>query len=238
MHIRSYGVNATTRLVLVVTVALLATGALIATGASAAASKKKGKKAENGWIALFDGKTLNGWKANEDPKMFTVENGTIVAHGARCHLFYEGPVENHNFKNFHFRADVMTTTGANSGIFFHTAFQESGWPGKGYEAQVNSSHTDWRRSGSLWGVNDVKETLTTDGKWFQLEIIVQGNHIALRIDGKTAVEYDEPANVVPPKDRPERKLSSGTFALQSHPPIKDVGTGIVYFKNIAVRPLP
>jgi len=235
MSIKTGTANATRGLICVMAVVVLAVGELLATGGSAAAGEQKEK---NGWIALFDGQTLNGWKANEDPKAFTVENGMIVAHGVRCHLFYEGTVENHNFKNFHFKADVMTTTGANSGIFFHTGFQASGWPGKGYEAQVNSSHSDWRKSGSLWGVSDVKEKMTQDGKWFQYEIIVQGKRITLKIDGKTPVEYEEPPNVVPPKDRPERKLSSGTFALQSHPPIPGVGTGMVCFRNILVRPLP
>ena len=81
-----------------------------------------------GWITLFDGKTLNGWKVGEHPGTFTVADGAIVVFGERAHLFYEGPIKNHEFKNFEFKAQVMTTPGSNSGIFIHTTYQETGWP--------------------------------------------------------------------------------------------------------------
>src|SRR5882762_9959375 len=108
------------------------------------------------WISLFDGKSLKDWKVNENPATFTVADGAIVAHGDRSHLFYMGPVMDHNFKNFEFKANVMTTPGSNSGIYIHTAFQPEGFPSKGYEIQVNNSHTDWRRTGSVYGIQDIK----------------------------------------------------------------------------------
>jgi hypothetical protein len=104
----------------------------------------------DGWISLFDGTSLKDWKVGEHAETFSVQNGTIVVNGEVAHLFYVGDVKNHNFKNFEFKADVMTTPGSNSGIYFHTQYQESGWPSKGYEVQVNNSHTDWRRTGSLY----------------------------------------------------------------------------------------
>src|SRR5665647_2178683 len=117
-------------------------------------SLNHGKNAD-GWISLFDGKSLNGWKTNENPGTFRVENGAIVVEGPRSHLFYDGPAKNHDFKNFEFKAQVMTMLGANSGIYFHTAYQETGCPSKGYEVQVNNSHSDWRRTGSLYAIEDV-----------------------------------------------------------------------------------
>src|SRR5687767_15185335 len=93
------------------------------------------------WVSLFDGKSLTGWRASENPSTFSVQNGEIVVHGPRAHLFYEGPVNNHRFRNFEFRADVMTKPSANSGIFIRTDFQETGWPSKGYEVQVNNSQS-------------------------------------------------------------------------------------------------
>ena len=60
-----------------------------------------------GWVSLFDGKTLDGWKVGENAETFSVENGTIIAHGKTAHLFYMGDVGNHDFKNFDFKADVM-----------------------------------------------------------------------------------------------------------------------------------
>ena len=114
------------------------------------------------WISLFDGKTLNNWKVGEHPATFSVADGAIVVFGERAHLFYEGPVKNHDFKNFEFKMSVMTTPGSNSGIFIHTAFQEEGWPSKGYEIQVNNSHTDWRRTGSVYALQDVREAPAQD----------------------------------------------------------------------------
>lgn len=186
----------------------------------------------DGWISLFDGKTLDGWRASETTGTFTVKDGMIVVHGKRSHLFYVGPVHNHNFKNFEFKADVMTTPGSNSGIYFHTEYQQDGWPKNGYESQINNSHSDWKRTSGLYDVVNIKEAPAKDNEWFTQHIIVQGKHIIVQTNGKTIVDYTEPENVVR-KDWPGRKLSSGTFALQGHDP-----KSIVYYKNIFVKPLP
>jgi len=163
---------------------------------------------------------------------FTVENGTIVAHGETAHLFYEGDVQNHNFKNFEFKAQVMTTPGSNSGIYFHTSYQESGWPSKGYEVQVNNSHTDWRRTGSLYAVEDVKDVFVKDNEWFTEYIKVQGKRVIIKLNDKEVVDYTEPENVQRPKDMSGRVISSGTFALQGHDPKSKV-----YFKDLLVKVL-
>ena len=187
---------------------------------------------QDGWISLFDGKTLDGWKVGNNASTFSVQDGAIVAHGETAHLFYEGTVKNHDFRNFEFKADVMTEPGANSGIYIHTQYQESGWPAKGYEVQVNNSHTDWRRTGSLYAVEDVKEVYVKDNTWFTEYVSVKGKHITIRINDKTVVDYTEPDNVKRPKDMAGRVLSSGTFALQGHDP-----NSKLHFKNIMVKPL-
>jgi hypothetical protein len=184
------------------------------------------------WISLFDGKTLNGWKVGQNAATFSVENGMIVAHGPTAHLFYTGDVHEHNFKNFEFKADVMTTPGSNSGIYFHTAYQDSSWPSKGYEAQVNNSHTDWRRTGSLYGIEDVKEVFVKDNEWFTEYIKVEGKRIIIKINERTVVDYTEPANMQRPAGDERKVISSGTFALQGHDP-----NSKVYFKNILVKSL-
>lgn len=183
------------------------------------------------WQSLFDGKTLDGWKASENKDTFTVRDGMIVVHGPRSHLFYVGPVNDANFANFEFKADVMTQPGSNSGIYFHTEYQEEGWPNKGYECQVNTTHTDRKKTGGLYGVVDVIDNAPSkDGEWFEYYIRVEGKHVVIRINGQTTVAWTEP------EDWPQtsgRKISSGTIALQGHDP-----KSIVYYKNITVRPLP
>jgi len=186
----------------------------------------------DGWISLFDGKSLNGWKVGENASTFSVRDGAIVANGPVAHLFYDGEVKNHDFKNFEFKADVMTTPGSNSGLYFHTAYQDSSWPRKGYEVQVNNSHGDWRRTGSLYAIQDVKEVYVKDNEWYTESFSVKGKHVTIKINGKTVVEYDEPENVKRDAGMEGRLLSSGTFAIQGHDPGSKV-----YFKNIMVKPL-
>ncbi len=181
----------------------------------------------DGWISLFDGKSLAGWKASDKPGSFHVKDGVIVVNGPRSHLFYVGKVKNHNFKDFDLKVDVKTTPGSNSGIYFHTKYQPTGWPKIGYECQVNQTHTDPKKSGGLYGVCDVYKTPVKDNEWYTQEIIVKGKHIITKINGKTMVDYVEPDNV-----QGTRKLSSGTFAIQAHDPKSKV-----FIKNIRVKPL-
>ena len=197
-----------------------------------ACSTVKQANKNNGWIDLFDGKSLDGWKASENPATFSVENGMIVVHGPRAHLFYEGPLMNHEFRDFELKVKVMTTPGSNSGIFIHTQYQENGWPSKGYEVQVNNSHTDWRRTGSLYGVEDVKEVYVKDNEWYTEYITVKGKRIIIKINDKTVVDYMEPDNVMQLPDRAQKHLSSGTFALQGHDPASKV-----FFKEVKVKAL-
>jgi len=188
---------------------------------------------KDGWISLFDGKSLDGWKVGANANTFSIEDGAIAVNGNVAHLFYDGEVQQHSFRNFEFRADVLTMPGSNSGIYFHTQYQESGWPEKGYEAQVNNTHTDWRRTGSLYAIQDVKEVYVKDGEWFTEQIRVQGKTITVKINDKTVVEYTEPDDPQREEGMKGRLLSAGTFALQGHDPKSKV-----LYKNIMVKVLP
>ena len=190
------------------------------------------KEQKNKWVSLFDGNSLDGWKVGNNASSFSMENGTIAVNGNVAHLFYDGPVNQHSFKNFELKIDVMTTPGSNSGIYFHTQYQESGWPGKGYEVQINNSHTDWRRTGSLWAIQDIKETYVKDNEWFTMLIKVKNKKVTVAINDKQVVDYTEPDNVQREEGMKGRVLSSGTFALQGHDPKSKV-----YYKNIWVKVL-
>ena len=183
---------------------------------------------EGEWTSLFDGESLDGWVASENEGTFTIENGIIKVQGDRSHLFYNGSVGNANFTDFEFKAKVMTENNSNSGIYFHTKFQESGWPIHGYEAQVNNSYNvDPRRSGSLYGVDDNEEITFPDEEWMDYYIKVEGKHIVIKINGDIISEFTEGDDV-----EGFRRLSSGTIALQGHDP-----KSTVYYKDIYIREL-
>ena len=204
-----------------------ATGALVCANVALAQSPTS----EAGFISLFDGKSLNGWKkAEENPDSWKVTDGKLMCDGARCHLFYIG--EAAPFKNFHFKAEVMTTKGSNAGIYFHTKYQPTGWPKYGYECQVNVSHGDPKKTSSLYGVENIADPGVKDDQWYTQEIIVQGKRIQLIVNGKTLVDYTEPDDQKAFNKDFERRLSEGTFALQAHDP-----KSVVYFRNLRVKKL-
>ena len=188
---------------------------------------------KDGFYALFDGKTLDGWKVGKNAQTFKVEDGMICAHGETAHLFYEGPVANHDFKNFHLKAEVRTEPNSNSGIYFHTAYQEASWPKKGFECQVNNTFVkDPRKTGGLYGVKDVMNTSPVpDREWFLYEIIVEGDHVVIKINGKTTTDWTQPEGFGP-KTGDGRKIDHGTIALQGHDP----GSKVCY-RNIMIKPL-
>lgn len=183
------------------------------------------------FIPLFNGKNLDGWRASEEnPESWKVVDGMLVCDGPRCHLFYEG--KQVPFKDFHFIAEVKTTPGSNAGIYFHTKYQQTGWPKYGYECQVNVTHKDPKKTSSLYAVENVADPGVKDDEWYTQEIIVRGRHIELKVNGKTLVNYTEPKNKQPESKQFERRLDSGTFALQAHDPESKV-----YFRNLRVKKL-
>jgi hypothetical protein len=188
---------------------------------------------DQGWISLFDGKSLQGWKTGGTAGTFTVRDGAIVAHGPFSHLFYVGPVCYGDFKDFELKVDVKTEPEANGGVFFHTEYQEKGLVAKGFEVQVNNSDpTDPLRTGSLYKMQDVRETPARDGEWFTMHVVVESKHVTVDVGGRKLVDWTEPDPPQPPSDRLGRVLSSGTFALQGHDE-----RSTVYYRNIRVRPL-
>jgi 3-keto-disaccharide hydrolase len=179
-------------------------------------------KLEEGWISLFNGKDLAGWK-NAENGQFNVEDGKIKVTGKRAHLFTD-----QEFKNFEFKAEIMTTPGSNSGLFFHTKFQEEGWPVVGYESQVNVTHSDPVKTGSIYNVVKLYKTPAKDGEWWTQHITVKGKNVQVRINDELVLDFTEPDGVTG-----TRKLGKGSFALQAHDP-----KSVVYYRNIRVKPLP
>lgn len=186
---------------------------------------------EAGFVQIFDGKSTDGWKVtDENPDSWKVKDGMLMCDGERAHLFYVGDLA--PMKDFHFKAEVKTTPNSNSGIYFHTRYQAKGWPKYGYECQVNVSHKDPKKSGSLYAVENIADPGVQDDQWYTQEIIVQGRRIQLIINGKTMVDHTEPENKEAFSESFERRLGEGTIALQAHDP-----DSVVYFRNLRLKKL-
>lgn len=205
---------------------LMAMTAALAAGGFAFAADKT----EDGFQRLDDGKTFKGWKISESPDSWSMKDGAFVANGPRSHLFYVG--DDKPFKDFELKVDVLTKKDSNGGIYFHTKFQDTGWPKYGFEAQVNNAAgKDPQKTGSLYAVVKVLDVPAKDDEWFTETVIVKGNKITIKVNDKVVVDYTEPADQKAGEDF-TRKIDEGTFALQAHDP-----GSTVYFKNIRVKRL-
>jgi hypothetical protein len=173
---------------------------------------------EEKWVSLFDGKTLGGWTiADGTTGTWKVEDGVIHGSGPVSHLFSPRG----DYKNFKYRAEVKIADKANSGMYFRTK-KEGGFPA-GYEAQVNSTHTDPVKTGSLYNHVKIFDKLVPPDTWFTQEIEAVGNHIIIKVNGKTTVDY------IDKKD----SFQSGHFAFQQHDPKSQV-----WIRKIEVMELP
>jgi hypothetical protein len=172
---------------------------------------------KDGWISMFDGKTLNGWKANQNPQSWKVVDGAIVGDGPVSHLFWMV----RECENCEFRAEVKLNHEGNSGMYFRTAFGP-GFP-KGYEAQVENTSRDPQKTGSLYNFVKVTKQLIPDDTWWTQDIVANGNHIVIKVNGKVVVDYVDEKN----------SYTKGYLALQQHNP-----GSIVQYRNLMMRPLP
>lgn len=192
------------------------------------------------WVDLFNGRSLEGWRPSENKDSWKVIDGQLAADGPRSHLYYNGAVRGASFKNFELEVEALARPACNSGVYFHTAFQETGFPQKGFEVQINNtatgegSYRERKKTGSLYGVRNVYKQLVADDEWFTLHLSVRGKNIQIRLNGTLLVDFTEftPPVIAAGSER-QRFLDRGTFALQGH----DAGSK-VRFRRVRVRPLP
>jgi hypothetical protein len=188
------------------------------------------KDDEKGWVQLFNGKDLTGWETHpKDKAKWEVKDGMIVGTGPVGHLYSKRD----DYENFQLRFEAMINDKGNSGQYFRTKM-EPGFP-PGYEAQINSTHSDPIRTGSLYPDGRlkfskdeqakmiVKEQLHKPNEWFTQEVIANGNHIIIKVNGKTTVDFVDTKN----------RFKKGRFAIQQHDP----GT-VIKVRKIEVKELP
>jgi hypothetical protein len=214
-------------------------------------------KKDEGWVQLFNGKDLTGWTLHPKPSgaivevikvetdgkttgfdgklkddkvvhLWRVEDGLLIGSGPASHLF----TERDDYTNFVYRVEAMINDHGNSGQYFRTAYGP-GFPA-GYEAQINATHGDRIRTGSLYPdgrtklKNHAKEICVYDtaphkpNEWFTQEVTAVDDHITIKVNGNTTVDWTDP----------DKNFTKGRFALQGHDP----GTE-VRFRKIEVKEL-
>ena len=201
-------------------------GALVALAVSTLSGSSVRADEKDGWIGLFNGKDLTGWKlhpsAKDNPKTkWEVVDGLLTGTGDASHVFTEGG----DYTDFHYKIVAKISDKGNSGQYFRTAFGP-GFP-KGYEAQINATGRDKIKTGSLY-LPAIKEVLVLDtaphapDEFFEQEVIAEGNHIIIKVNGKTTVDYVDP----------KMTFMKGHFAIQQHDPGSKVQVKSVQWKPI------
>jgi len=211
---------------------ILLVAAALVLHTAAPRAQQKAAPLERGYVSLFNGKDLTGWKVGGAEAAFTVVDGAIQANGApnAAHLFYDGPVQNHVFKDFDLKLDVMAKAKSNGGVYICTEFQATGFPTKGFEIQVNNSHTDRVRTGSLYHVVDLSYIPAKDDEWFPMEIMLKGQTITVFLKGSRVLEWTQPSDWKTNYDTADRRIAPGTIAFQAHDP-----NSFTYYKNVRIR---
>ncbi|MGL4593302.1 MAG: 3-keto-disaccharide hydrolase [Thermoguttaceae bacterium] len=195
---------------------------------------------KDGWVSIFDGKTLDGWKSNEKYEGFEVKDGEIFGKGNRNHLYFM-----EELKNFELKLDCKISKGGNAGVYVKSQWQDESWPVTGFELQVNSSHKDPVKTGSLYNIIKIFEAPHADDAWFTYHIICKGNNLTVKVfsdpkDEKPALEYiyvdpmEKGGSPVtgPITDQNKRISQKGHIALQQHDP-----ESIPQFRNIFLKKL-
>ena len=217
-------------------ITLLLTLGILATAQGAAVAQLTEEMKKDGWVSIFDGKTLAGWKSNETAAGFKVEDGCIVGFGGRNHLYFM-----EEFGNFELKIDVKINKGGNSGVYIKSQWQDAAWPVTGFELQVNSSHTDPVKTGSLYNIIKIFKAPHNDDEWFTYHLICNKNTLECRVNDVVLWTYVDPTEgsrrggTAPDTitERSKRISQKGYIALQQHDP-----GSLPLFKNIFVKKLP
>ncbi len=203
---------------------------LAATTASTRAVEPKEAQAPSGeWTSLFDGKTLSGWEFLELGKKGTskweVKDGAIVGSGNPSMLFSPKG----DYKNFRFRAEIKINDKGNSGMYVRVPKEATF--SKGYEIQVNSTHGDPVKTGSIYTYVEVYKQLVPPDTWFTQEVEVVNKdyrgkflpHIKVWVNGELLYMF-----------RDHTAFSNeGHFAFQQHDP-----GSVVQIRKVEVMELP
>lgn len=170
---------------------------------------------------LFDGSDADKWNTSGD---VSVADGALTLSGSAAQAVLKGG----NYKDFSLHMEILTTQGGKGSVVFHTDAKDMK---KGYRVAINNDREDtqwWKMTGSLLYVRNLTKSFVKENTWFSMDIVAEGNAIAVKINNEPVVEYIQPANPYRERTDVASLLGSGTFALVSE------GSGNILFRNISV----
>ncbi len=169
----------------------------------------------DGWISLFDGQTLFGWKAASKAN-WEVKDGAIIVTGGEKGLLCT-TVE---FDNYVLKADFRAAKNTNSGIFLRTpqVLGMNDITTKCYELNIAPPDNPFP-TGSYVGRLKGKPVPERAGEWQSYEVTLDGAKSTVKLNGETVLEYTDP-----------KPSGRGYIGLQ-------LNEGQVEFKNIKLKPL-
>ena len=167
------------------------------------------------WTKLLGDADLSRWAKTGIAK-WDLKDGVLIGSGGKGYIF----TPRNDYTDFELRAKVLLAKGGNSGIFFRAA-EPAENKLKGYEAQINHSHKDPVRTGSLYKIADVTAKLVPDEGWFDLLLIADGDRIQVLVNGALTADVRN------------ADFAKGHFAFQQH-----VEGSEVQLKDVEVLELP
>ena len=166
-----------------------------------------------GWISLFDGETLFGWRAESEAN-WRVEDGAIAVSSGEAGLL----CTTSQFDHYVLKVDFRSTQGTNSGIFLRTPAKPTDPAKDCYELNIADAGISPFPTGSLVGRQKAEGNYDSDA-WQSFEITVDGAHITVKLGGNQVLHYTDP-----------HPLGRGFIGLQHN-------QGAVQFRNIKLKPL-
>lgn len=167
---------------------------------------------EEGWIALFDGETLFGWRP-QPQAAFRVDDRTIVVDGGKKCLLCTTT----QFSDFVFKAEFRCDRDTNSGIFLRTSPKPRNVTQACFELNIAPADNPFP-TGSFVGRKKYAGH-APDEQWHQYEVTMLGGAVTVRLDGEEVLKYDDP-----------NAVGRGFIGLQHN-------SGKVAFRNVKLKPL-
>jgi hypothetical protein len=198
----------------------------------APAASSEGQKPPEGFVALFNGKDLTGWKATGNPKVWGAEKGILfVQAGGGGWLMTEK-----EYSDFELRLEFKMPKKGNSGVALRSPLQgDPAYVGMELQLLDDANWTGLKatqQTGSIYDVVPAAKVVTRPpGEWNRMRVVAKGRHVLVEVNGTKLVDANLDDYVDKhAKRHPGLLRKSGHVGFQSY-------NYRVEFRNIYLKPL-